>query len=393
VRYLFVTFDGGGNLAPELALAQRLRDRGHKLRFLGHRSQRAAVEGAGIAFSSYERAPDQDTTHPETSIKDWAVGSIADMAALIRDTVAFGPAHLFAADVEAELDRHPVHALAVDYWLFGALAVAEKSGLPTAVLRHTGYAPGSWWNEGLSRLNTVRAGLGLRPVGSVFEQYLRLDRELVLTSRAFDFAITETRLPANAVHVGPQLAMPQRVNGEPSAGDQRPLVLASFSTTYQAQEGLLRRTVQALGTVEVRALVTTGPAVRLDIDPPGNVEVRDWVPHADVLPHAALVITHAGLGTVMAALAHGVPLLCLPMGRDQDGNADRVEHLGAGHVLPSSAGAAQIAAAVSAALTDPTLKSNAGKLAATFRDEINADQATIELEALTSSSIRPRRKP
>jgi MGT family glycosyltransferase len=385
VRYLFVTFDGGGNLVPELALAGRLRDRGHQLRFLGHRSQRAAVEQAGIAFSSYERAPDQDTTRPETSIQDWAVGSVEEMAALIRDTVAFGPAHLFAADLEAELDRHPVDALAVDYWLFGALAAAEKSGLPTAVLRHTGYAPGAWWNEGLPELNALRARLGLPPVSDVFEQYLRMDREMVLTSRAFDFAITETALPANALHVGPQIAMPQEVNGRPGGGDQRPLVLVSFSTTYQAQEAPLARVIDALGGLAVRTLLTTGPAIRLDADLPANVEVRDWIPHGDVLPHAALVITHAGLGTVMAALAHGVPLLCLPMGRDQDGNAARVAHLGAGSVLPTDAGAAQIARAVSAALTDPVMKSNARRLGATIRAELAADQATIALEALTTT--------
>src|SRR5207244_713605 len=105
VRYLFVTFDGGGNLTPELALARRLRDRGHEVRFLGHRSQRAAVEHAGIAFSHYERAPDLDATCPETSLKDWAAGSPSEMGALVRDTVAFGPGHLYAADVEAELQR------------------------------------------------------------------------------------------------------------------------------------------------------------------------------------------------------------------------------------------------------------------------------------------------
>src|SRR5207253_5005080 len=103
------------------------------------------------------------------------------------------------------------------------------------------------------------------------------------------------------------------------------------------------------------------------------------------LPHAALVITHAGLGTVMAALAHGVPLLCLPMGRDQHDNAARVAHLGAGSVVPADAGADEIASAVRAALGNQTLKRSAQQVAATIRDDIAADQATIELEALTTS--------
>ena len=59
-----------------------------------------------------------------------------------------------------------------------------------------------------------------------------------------------------------------------------------------------------------------------------------FVPHGEVLPHASLVVTHAGMGTVMSALSHGVPLLCLPLGRDQFFNAAMVERLGAGRALP-----------------------------------------------------------
>jgi hypothetical protein len=205
------------------------------------------------------------------------------------------------------------------------------------VLWHTVHAPGGWWKEGLAMLNTARAGIGLPPLHDVFEQYRRLDRVLVLTSRSFDFAITQSELPANVRHVGPQLTLPQEANGSAYGDDQRPLVLVSFSTTYQAQEDLLRRVVRALGTLPVRALVTTGPAAGLDRDLPDNVEVSDWTPHAEVLPRTALLVTHAGLGTVMIGLAHGVPLLCLPMGRDQHGNAARVSKLGAGLVLSADA--------------------------------------------------------
>jgi hypothetical protein len=88
-----VTFDGGGNLPPKLALARRLVERGHDVRFLGHRSQRSAVERGGFAFTQWERPPDHDTTSSETSpIKDWIAGEPAEVFALVRDTVAFGPA-------------------------------------------------------------------------------------------------------------------------------------------------------------------------------------------------------------------------------------------------------------------------------------------------------------
>jgi UDP:flavonoid glycosyltransferase YjiC (YdhE family) len=68
------------------------------------------------------------------------------------------------------------------------------------------------------------------------------------------------------------------------------------------------------------------------------------------LPQAALVVCHAGLGTVMAALSHGVPLVCLPMGRDQGNNAQRVASLGAGRTLAGDASRGEIRDAVARVL-------------------------------------------
>ena len=60
---------------------------------------------------------------------------------------------------------------------------------------------------------------------------------------------------------------------------------------------------------------------------------RAYIPHRALLPHAQLVVTHGGIGTIMAAFDAGVPLVCLPLGRGQPGNAARVAELGAGVAL------------------------------------------------------------
>ncbi|HEY6277085.1 MAG TPA: glycosyltransferase [Streptosporangiaceae bacterium] len=389
MRYLFATMDGGGNLYPELALAGRLAGRGHEVRFLGHRSQRAAIEQAGFRFTAFRSVPEIDSAVAEaTPVRDWEDDPGTVFTGLCEH-FWFGPASRYAADTAAEIDREPVDALAVDYFMYGALAAAEKSGRPTAALWHTTFGEFDALNLGLPTFNAARAGLGLPPLASVFEQFRRIGRVLVLTTESFDFAIAPLDLPANVRHVGPQLPGWDGASGErapdgasPAGGDQRPLVLVALSTTYQAQEDLQARITAALGTLDVRGLVTTGPAVSPPRDVPANVEVRAWVPHAEVLPQASLVITHAGMGTVMAAMAYGVPMICLPMGRDQDGNAARVEHLGVGRVLPASSGAADIATAVRAALADPELARNARQQAAVIRADIAADRGVAELEAL-----------
>lgn len=59
-----------------------------------------------------------------------------------------------------------------------------------------------------------------------------------------------------------------------------------------------------------------------------------FVPHASVLPHAAVTVTHAGHGTVAASLSHGVPLVALPnLAADQPALAGQVAKLGAGIAL------------------------------------------------------------
>jgi MGT family glycosyltransferase len=424
MKYLFVTWDGGGNLPPELAVARRLVEGGHEVRFLGHRSQEMTVRRAGCDFTSFERAPDADSSRPETSMfRDWEASSPPELFAMLRERLFFGPAAAFAADVLAELEREPADAVAVDFMLYGALAAAERSGLPTAALYHTVYAPPTIevppfgpglglprseeerlyheegrrislenWALGLPALNAARDGIGLPPLRSVFEQLDRLERVLVMTSAAFDFAaITGVQLPDNVHYVGPQVEVGRDARDTAAPGDGRPLVVVAFSTTYQVQEELVRRVIAALGPLPVRALVTTGPALDLN-ETVANVEISAWVPHAEVLPRAALVVTHAGMGTVMASLAHGVPLVCIPMGRDQNEVAARVVHAGAGLRLGREADEATIAAAVREALNDPALIAGAARLADVIGAEIATDRAVAELEALavSRSSIAQR---
>src|SRR5258705_4176655 len=101
----------------------------------------------------------------------------------------------------------------------------------------------------------------------------------------------------------------------------------------------LQRAAEALGQLPVRGLVTTGPAVNpAAIRAPANVSVRRWVRHADVLPYCSAVLTHGGHGTVMKALAAGVPLVVAPLGRDQPDNAARGVHAGAGLWVSKKAG-------------------------------------------------------
>jgi MGT family glycosyltransferase len=149
---------------------------------------------------------------------------------------------------------------------------------------------------------------------------------------------------------------------------------------------LLQRAADALGQLPVRGLVTTGPAVDpAVISAPDNVTVTRWARHADVLPHCSAVITHGGHGTVLKALIAGVPLIVVPLGRDQPDNAGRVVHAGAGVRLRKNATASALRTAVSRVTEDPRYRAAARRMAARLASERDDNLVVNELEQVAAA--------
>jgi UDP:flavonoid glycosyltransferase YjiC (YdhE family) len=379
MRYLFVTVDGGGSLYPQLALGQRLATRGHAVRFLACRSQAAAVTGAGFPCRTYAGDPDFDMADRAGAVQDWHGDSEAGVRSLC-DVIWFGPAEAVARDVLAEAEREHVDAIVVDYFAFGAAIAAERLGLPTAIVWHTAYTEWADFEQlGLPAINAARTALGLEPDDTVYDAFHRARCILDLITERF---AGPRRVPPNLVYVGPQLP-PGREPEGPSSKVPGTTVLVSLGTSFQDQEGVLSRVVEALGGLDVRALVGTGRAVGHQGPVPDNVEISAWIEHSAILPETDLVISHAGLGTIMAATAYGVPMLCVPLGRDQHPNAARVVELGIGHRVDAQASVQELREAVGRALADRSLLEKAREAAAECRDRY--DDAALALEALGSA--------
>jgi MGT family glycosyltransferase len=192
-------------------------------------------------------------------------------------------------------------------------------------------------------------------------------------------------MPGSVRFIGPVLGGPFVQQGQEAVDlddGREPLVVVSLSTSDQGQLPVLERLVAVLGELPVRAVVTTGPAVDpAQLRAPANVAVVQFAAHDELFSAASVVVTHAGLGTVQAALSHGLPLLCLPMGRDQFFNAMRVEALGAGRTLPADADAATIAEAITTLLSDDAARSGAKRMATVIAGYGGATEAVREIEA------------
>jgi UDP:flavonoid glycosyltransferase YjiC (YdhE family) len=156
------------------------------------------------------------------------------------------------------------------------------------------------------------------------------------------------------------------------------------------QRGLALRILQALSGMPVRALFTVGPALVLDDLPiPDNVVLAGFIPHAAVLHQASAVVTHAGLGTIAAALSAGVPLVCIPSGRDQPDNAVRVVEAGAGIRLPQRARPAKIRLAIERALAEPGFRAGARRMQQAFKRDGTGPAVTILEQMITDIRADP----
>jgi MGT family glycosyltransferase len=238
------------------------------------------------------------------------------------------------------------------------------------------------FRTGMPALNQARAEHGLAPVRDLGDVLNGVGRVLVCTSPSFDFAADD--VPGNVRYVGPQLDDDPAAGGDGTWDDPggRPLVLVGLSSTVMShEEELLQRAADALGRLPVRGLVTTGPAIDpATIRAPANVDVRRWVRHADVLPACSAVLTHGGHGTVIKALAAGVPLVVAPLGRDQPDNAARVVHAGAGLRVSRRANVADLQKALGRVLDEPRFRAAARRMAATLAAERDDGLVVDELE-------------
>jgi UDP:flavonoid glycosyltransferase YjiC (YdhE family) len=131
------------------------------------------------------------------------------------------------------------------------------------------------------------------------------------------------------------------------------------------QPALVERVCAAVAGLDVHAVLTLGPALDRDaLDVPDGIEVLDFGDHDRLMPTCAAVVGHGGLGTMLRALAHGLPQLLLPLGRDQVFNASRIEQLDAGIALSLDAPAQRIRTALRTLLSEPRFATAARRAAA-----------------------------
>jgi UDP:flavonoid glycosyltransferase YjiC (YdhE family) len=391
VRILQPMIAFSGNAPPQLAVTRQLVERGHEVRVLAHRATRARIERTGAEFVEFRHSfPEMDLTRRETdTLRDWEPRTFIGARRRLLENALFAFVGDVAIDCSEWLTQWPADVVVFDWMLIGAAIAAERAGLPAVALVHCPYTlpvagvppmglglqpmPGGVGSVrdrvlrglmsrhlasmGAPVLREARAEQGLAPLSRWEDQLLGVQAIYMMTAPELDFT-SRGALPSNVHYMGPAFEPFEQAwrSPWPDTNDD-PLVVISFSTSYMNQVALVQRVLDALEGLQVRALLTAGPALETDrLRIPANTHVSAFVAHRSVFPHASLVVTHAGWQTINAALADGVPLVCVPDGRDQPDNAARVLAAGAGVRVSRRASVRKLRAAIARALRDPGLK-------------------------------------
>jgi UDP:flavonoid glycosyltransferase YjiC (YdhE family) len=344
MKVLFVTWAGGGNSTPVLGLATRLIARGHRVGVASPDDMSPRFAAAGVDYDVFER--DQ-------------------VVALIEGE---GP-----------------DLVVVDFMMPSWMSQAEASSVPWVALVHTLYdrmAAGLLTAfTTLDAINDERNTLGLDALDDASALLDRAARVLITAPAALDAA---TSLPANTVHVGTILEDPGPDAAWVPPWPDRPLVVMSPGTTPGLDEGpVIERMLAAVDGKPLRVLVNVGAHLDTSaIAVPDNAALVGYVRHAAVMPHADAVVTHAGLGSICAALSHGLPLVCIPLDRDQPHNAERVVAVGAGVSLSREASPDELWSALDRVLADDRYRAAAAPFAREY--DASASLAIGELESLAN---------
>ncbi len=362
----FISFPATGHLNQMTALARKLQSRGHEAVMIGIPDTEAHASAANLPFISFG-----EKEHPIGSIAErWSV--VGTMEGLEVSRYSFGqlsPDMTRAAlkYLPEILSKAGIEAMVIDTVFWFAQLVPMYLGIPFVHIwtvlpfDMSGSTPPlyfSWPNEnteeararnveGVKTVVEIAMPNALVAIPFAEEMGLSIDwndpeatnsKLAVISQIPSEFDYPDIPWPSSFHYAGPfhdgkgrrQVDFPwDKLSGEP-------LIYASLGTVANGRKDLYKTILGAVGPLKgVQVVLSVGDK----IDPadlgtlPANTIAVPEAPQIELLKKAALCITHAGLNTVLEALAQGVPMVAIPNCYDQPGNAARVAYHGLGECV------------------------------------------------------------
>jgi UDP:flavonoid glycosyltransferase YjiC (YdhE family) len=384
MRVLFTSLRNTSHFLPLIPFIEGCRRRGHEVAVAAPEGLGERVAATGAAFLPFGHPGDEGLRPLWMKMRDVSDDEANRIA--IGEIFAGICARTALPGLFETLARFRPDVVIRESQEYAALLACEKLGVAHARVAITlRTAEMRLLSAAAPALDVHRAGTGmpLDPAGE------RVRREPALTLFPGSLEPPELRVPEvqrfRAARK-PAAPLPDHWNGR-----REPLVYATLGTVTGARDNMratYRVLLDALAGLPARVLLTIGAELPLEElgTIPAGVHVERFVPQDEVLAHAALCVCHGGSGTVLGALAAGVPLVITPLFADQPDNAARVAAVGAGLGLPiGNAPAAAQRQAIERVLADASFRSTAQRIAAEIAALPSIDDAALAIERLAHS--------
>ena len=411
-----------GHLNPMCALGRELLRRGHRVTLFGVPDVQPKIAKSGLEF--YEIGA---TDFPPGSIEE-VYKQLGDLSGLpgLKFSIQFfqKEAAMLFREAPTAIQQAGVEALIVDQVTVGVGTVADFLGLPFVTLcnalltyREPGVPPyfthwqyqNVWWARLRNQLGNALANYLTRPLWKQImhqrqqwqlsplrqrQDFYSQLAQICQLPAPFDFP--REQLPRWMHYTGP-LQDPSGL--EPVAFNspefpfdqlpQTPIIYASLGTLQNRNWEVFHCIAEACLNLEAQLVISLGNPQQAvsEVSFPGSPIVVAYAPHQQVIQRSSLVITHAGMNTVIGTLSAGVPLVAIPITNEQPGIAARLARTGAGKVVPlADLNASSLRAAIVEVLNQPTYRDNAAKIQTAIQESGGVQRAADIVEKAIISS-------
>jgi len=351
---LLVTIGSSGDVYPFLALAVGLKKRGHHVTLVTSMYFEEVINNESIKFIPVGSSEDYlniiqnpDLWDPQKSMKFYGtevVGQlIRPMYEIItgymdnnEDAILIAQGLVFAAQTAHEMYGYPFVSLHLQPGVFRSVYdMPLLSGwFPRPLLKLIfNLLDKLLLDPALTpSLNEFRAELGLGPIKNIADQWIHSPQKTIGLFEEW-FAPIQPDWP-------PQTELTGFVFYDPNADDPLPTKVSEFldageapivftpGTSYKHGEDFFNASVEACQILGKRGILLTKYGKQIPKDLPQSIKYFDYVPFGSLLPHAAALVHHGGVGTLAQALKAGIPQLIRPVAQDQPDNAARLVKLG-----------------------------------------------------------------
>ena len=356
---LLLPFGTSGSVFPFIWLGGKLRERGYRVSMVASPIYDRSAKAAGIEF--FPPDPDelsamltepglwQDNRCKKVAFKYGGRAIEPCMAAIDRVIQEMGQPDLmlapmisFGARIAREkygirlitVHLYPAAMMSADDtpMVFPAIRLLRR--LPLPLRKFIISLPSPYDRYVLPAIIEASKRHGIVPPKRLWKQWHHSPDGVLLLFPEW-FASVEKDQPENTFQWDfPLEDMAQNSPMEPDlekflAAGERPILFTAGTGQFHAGEffQIAARVVSRLGC---RAVFLTMKPEQVPQDLPDSIFVAIYAPFSQLLPRAAAMVHHGGIGTTSQCLAAGIPQLVVYMSLDQPDNADRVERLGVG---------------------------------------------------------------